>query len=90
MEEKNATYNEHTDQPRRMLTPREAAEYLKLSVSTVYAYMQRRAIPYYNPGGHRVYIRVEDLNAWQSNNRVATAAELAARAASIIHQTPRK
>ena len=48
----------------RPLTSQEAAEFLSLSLQTVYNYVNKRKIPCYKPSGGRVYFRRSELEEW--------------------------
>ena len=58
-----------TIETRRLLTARQAAEYLGISLNTLYR-MERMGIltPYRTPGGHRRYLH-EMLDEYLENSR---------------------
>lgn len=67
-----------------MLSFDEACEYLQLKASCLYKMTGGHRIPFYRPGGKRIYFKRIELDQWlQSNKRVADY-ELEARAEDFI------
>lgn len=58
------------------LTTREAAEYLGLKVGYLYKMTSRKEIPYYSPGGKRMYFKQAELDRWIEKSRISTEEEL--------------
>lgn len=59
------------------LTIQETAEFLNLSVPTVYNMVYRKEIPYYKPAGTRkLYFLQGDLEAWVKTGRRRTLSEI--------------
>ena len=57
---------------KKMLTPEEAANYLKISITTIYRYLNRKdnPIPSYKFSSKSIRIEKEELNLWiQVQNR---------------------
>ena len=48
----------------RYYTTKEAAEYLGVSLSSMYKLTSLRAFPVFKPGGKKLYIHIEDLEDW--------------------------
>jgi excisionase family DNA binding protein len=46
----------------------EAAEYLGLSINTIYGMTSRRIIRFSKPNGSKIYFAKSDLDAWLSKN----------------------
>lgn len=69
---------------RNLLTTTEAARYLGLKPSYLYKLMMRRAIPYYKPNGKLCFFSKEDLDAWLTNIRVKSQAEIDGDAAGYL------
>ncbi len=69
---------------RTLFTTTEAARYLGLKPSYLYKLMMRRAIPYYKPNGKLCYFSKDDLDAWLTNIRVRSQAEIDSDAARYI------
>ena len=59
---------------KKWLSVEEAAEYLGLKKSTIYAYSSQRRLPYYKRG-NLVRFLIEDLDKWLQEARVPTEAE---------------
>ena len=67
---------------KEVMTLDEAAKFLGLSKSTLYKLTSGKLIPHYKPNGKRIYFKREELQAWQTQNRVSTSEELQAKAQS--------
>ena len=69
---------------RNLMTTTEAARYLGLKPSYLYKMMMRRAIPYYKPNGKLCFFSKADLDAWLTNIRVRSQAEIDSDAARYL------
>ena len=69
---------------RNLLTTTEAAKYLGLKPSYLCKLMMRRTIPYYKPGGKLCFFSKADLDAWLTNIRVRSQAEIDSDAARYL------
>lgn len=49
---------------KEFLTLEETADYLDLSKSAIYRMTSKREIPFYNPGGKKLYFKKSDLDQW--------------------------
>ncbi len=65
---------------KEVLTTTESAEYLDISESQLYKLTSAEAIPYYKPGGKKLYFRRSELDAWIFRHRRTTRSEIAAKA----------
>ena len=63
-----------------ILTCREAAQYLGISLSQLYKLTMRRVIPHSKPLGKLVYFKKVELDDFMMSNRVETAQTLEAQA----------
>jgi excisionase family DNA binding protein len=61
---------------KEILSLEEAAEYLKLSKSCLYKMTSAKEIPYYVPGGKKIYFRRIELDNWILNSKVNSVNEL--------------
>jgi excisionase family DNA binding protein len=59
-----------------ILSLKEAAEFLKLSVSCMYKKTSSKQIPHYVPGGKRVYFKKSDLENWILSHKVDSINEV--------------
>lgn len=66
-----------------MLTTKDAAQFLGLSVGYLYKLTMQKKIPYYKPFGNRCYFKKDELQQILEGGRVATAAEN--QAAALKH-----
>jgi excisionase family DNA binding protein len=64
----------------------QAAQRLSLSKSTLYKLCSKKVIPYYQPGGKKIYFLVTDLNKYILSKRIATADELREEAHSVPNE----
>ena len=55
------------------LSIEEAASYLDISKSCLYKKTSNREIPFFNPGGKKIYFKREDLNQWIESAYVESA-----------------
>jgi len=75
------TAEQHTGQGSDLLTVKEAADLLRLKVSTIRAWVLQRRIPFVKLGGKRVLFRRTDLEALVTASIVPAKAESRGRAA---------
>lgn len=79
--------NERTErtgkETKRILSVSEAAEFLKLKVSTLYEKTAMRLIPHIKKN-NRLYFYQDDLEEWLSNGRVKTKQELQGEAQTLV------
>lgn len=66
-----------------LLTIQQAAQFLKLTVPTIYGLVSRSAIPV-SKKGKRLYFSKAELTAWIKEGRKKTAAELQSEAQNFI------
>jgi excisionase family DNA binding protein len=76
----NAQPQETTDQ---FLTVEQAADFLTLSVPTIYSKVSRRELPYMKRG-KRLYFARKDLEAYLQGGRVKTVKEIEAEADQFL------
>lgn len=67
---------------KQVLTSREAAAYLGISISHLYKLTMRQEIPHYKPEGKMLYFDLGEVEAWARRNRIATVGELNEQALS--------
>ena len=60
---------------KEILTLEEAAEYVQLSKSCLYKMTSSKEIPYYVPGGKKIYFRRIELDNWILNSKVNSVNE---------------
>lgn len=80
----------NTPQPEedRLLTIREAAEILHLTVPTVYVLVQRSEVPV-SKRGKRLYFSKQELTAWIMSGRKRTISEINAETESFLSSRQR-
>ncbi|MFN4149381.1 MAG: helix-turn-helix domain-containing protein [Candidatus Sericytochromatia bacterium] len=61
---------------KEFLTLEEAADYLSLSKSAMYKMTSKKEIPFYNPGGKKIYFKREELNNWIISSKVYSSLEV--------------
>jgi|TARA_R100000306_G_scaffold14412_2_gene17886 excisionase family DNA binding protein len=57
------------------MTLEEIADYLSISKSAVYKLTSKKEIPFYIPGGKKIYFKKEEVDDWIERSRVATDEE---------------
>lgn len=60
---------------KEVLTLEEVAEYLQLSKSCLYKMTSNKEIPYYVPGGKKIYFRRSEIDNWVFNSKVIPSIE---------------
>ena len=78
------------DELKPMLTITEAAEYMGLSLSSLYKMTHRRDLPVYKPSGGKVYLKREDINAYLSKHKLMSQEEIKQEAINYVIKNPRK
>ncbi|OSZ81140.1 hypothetical protein CAP36_07860 [Chitinophagaceae bacterium IBVUCB2] len=68
--------NLHSVEDKTIVTFAEAANWLGLSHSSLYKMTSDRKLPYYKPGGKRIFFKMEELKAWVLSNRTSSLKEL--------------
>jgi len=69
----------------QLLTIKEAAEVLHLSVPTIYGYVSRNEIPFSKrPNSKRLWFSKQDLTNWIKEGRKKTISEIASEASSYV------
>lgn len=61
---------------KEILTLDETAEYLNLSKSALYKMTSKREIPFYNPGGKKIYFKRTEIERWVLNSKSQSIEEI--------------
>ena len=61
---------------KEILTLEEVTWYLGLSKSSIYKLTSRREIPFYSPGGKKLYFRKSEIDNWIYNSKVTPIDEV--------------
>ena len=72
------------EQTNQLISTAEAAKFLGIKVSYLHKLMMRRVIPYYKPNGKLCFFSKADLDAWLTNIRVRSQAEIDSDAARYL------
>lgn len=72
---------------KEILTLEEAAEYLQLSKSCLYKMTSSKEVPYYVPGGKKIYFRRIELENWILNSKVNSVNEFDCEAENYLGRT---
>ena len=78
------TQNLHQKQ---ILTVKDSAVYLQLSKSCLYKMTSRKEIPFYSPGGKKIYFRKSELDAWVFSSRLTSSSELESEVEDYLSRT---
>lgn len=68
--------NRQDNLSKEFLTVVEAAKYLSISESALYKKTSNKEIPYYVPGGKKIYFLKEDIDNWVLNGKVNSVSEV--------------
>ena len=79
-----------TQGQKRALTLEEVALYTGLSKSHLYKLTSTGGIPCYKPNGKQIYFDREEIDNWLLRNRLKTAEEIEAEAATYVTLKNRK
>ena len=71
-----------------VLDVRQAAQYLKLKVATLYEKTCKRLIPHFKKG-KKLYFKTDELNSWLKEGKVKTQSDLQTDAANYCLENPR-
>lgn len=72
---------------KEFLTLEAAAEYLSLSKSAIYKLTSKKEIPFYNPGGKKLFFKRTELNEWINSSKVKSAFEVEQELDSYLSRT---
>jgi len=78
-----STNTDNKSETEKLLTIKEAGEFLHLSIPTLYSYVSRSAIPV-SKQGKRLYFSKKDLTEWVKTGRKQTHSEIKAEAHTYI------
>jgi len=73
-----------------ILTCREAAAYMGVSLSYIYKLTHRNEIPHYKPLGKKVFFNKSELEEWIQRQRIETQEEVRANAHQMAKALGRK
>lgn len=65
---------------KEVLTSKEAAQYMGISLSCLYKLTMNRQVPHYKPTGKMVYFNRLELEQWLLSSRISTTAEIGQKA----------
>lgn len=74
-------------QQKEILTIEEAKDYLQLSKSCIYKLTSKREIPFYIPGGKKIYFKRSELDFWIYDSRVTPIQELEIEVENYLSST---
>jgi len=72
-------------QEKRILTSREAARHIDVSMAQLYRLTSNKQIPFYSPTGGKLYFNRTELDDWMLSNRISTVQEI--QISAINYQT---
>ena len=70
-----------------ILTVEEATVYLQLSESCLYKMTSKKEIPFYRPGGKKIYFKKSELQEWVFNSKVESINDLSDEVESYLSKT---
>lgn len=72
---------------KEILTIEEVADYLNLSKSAIYKMTSRKELPFYNPGGKKIYFKRSDIENWVFSNKSSSVDEFENEISSYLSRT---
>jgi excisionase family DNA binding protein len=73
-----------------VLTLKEAAKYMGLTMGMLYRLTSTHALPFYKPGGKIIYLKISDIQAYMLRNRIASRDEIDAAAGAYLVKHSKK
>lgn len=72
---------------KEILTLEESADYLQLSKSALYKLTSKKDIPFYNPGGKKIYFKKQELDNWVLTGKSHSIEEIDDEVNSYLSRT---
>lgn len=72
---------------KEILTLEEAADFLSLSKSAIYKLTSKKEIPYYNPGGKKIFFKRIELENWILTSKSVSVDEIDDEISSYLSRT---
>lgn len=72
---------------KEILTLEEAADFLSLSKSAIYKLTSKKEIPYYNPGGKKIFFKRTELENWILSSKSISVDEVDDEITSYLSRT---
>lgn len=72
---------------KEILTLEEAADFLSLSKSAIYKLTSKKEIPYYNPGGKKIFFKRIELENWVLTSKSVSVDEVEDEISSYLSRT---
>ena len=72
---------------KEILTLAEGADFLDLSKSALYKMTSKKELPFYNPGGKKIYFKRSELENWVLRNRSVGIDEVEDEVSSYLSRT---
>lgn len=72
---------------KEILTLEEAADFLSLSKSAIYKLTSKKEIPYYTPGGKKIFFKRIELENWVLTSKSVSVGEVDDEISSYLSRT---
>jgi len=72
---------------KEILTLEEASDFLSLSKSAIYKLTSKKEIPYYNPGGKKIFFKRTELENWVFASKSVSVDEVDDEISSYLSRT---
>lgn len=72
---------------KEVLTLEEASDFLSLSKSAIYKLTSKKEIPYYNPGGKKIFFKRTELENWVFASKSVSVDEVDDEISSYLSRT---
>lgn len=78
----------HNYEGKDYIDVKEAASYLNISKSAIYKMTSNRQLPFYNPGGKKIYFKKSELNNWIESAKQCSIEDYALEVDSYLEKLP--
>ena len=75
---------------KEMISAKEAAVLLDISMSSLYKMTHTNEVPFYKPGGNKLYFKKEELLTWMLQHRIKSQSEINKEAIDYVTKNPLK
>jgi excisionase family DNA binding protein len=63
-------------QQKEFLTVEDATVYLQLSKSCLFKMTSKREVPFYKPGGKKIYFKKSEIDEWITNSKIESIIDI--------------
>jgi excisionase family DNA binding protein len=71
-------------QQKEFLTVEDATVYLQLSKSCLFKMTSKREVPFYKPGGKKIYFKKSEIDEWITNSKIESIIDIETEVESYL------